>query len=318
MNLEILEEGNRHIYNHIVSEFYLTYNGRKLSKENIPLCKDGIKIQPRLVGGKGGFGSMLRAIGARIEKTTNHEACRDLSGRRMRDVNNEKQITEWLQEQETKQQEKVKRHEERIERTLNPKMKYEDVDYTKSLQGNVNKINEAMKFANEKGSIGSKRKPNNKKPSSGKKPKIMMGLEGLSDEEDIESENSDIDDGDIVKASALKEVVETSSIENESDTKKDLEKEIEHEQGEKILEKISIDSNKKDEKISMEPLDLEEFRTADELQSVGLERLKSALMSYGLKCGGTLQERADRLFLIKDKPLEELDPSLFAKKNGKK
>jgi len=38
-----------------------------------------------------GFGSMLRAIGAQIEKTTNHEACRDLSGRRMRDVNNEKE-----------------------------------------------------------------------------------------------------------------------------------------------------------------------------------------------------------------------------------
>lgn len=37
-----------------------------------------------------GFGSMLRAIGAQIEKTTNHEACRDISGRRMRDVNNEK------------------------------------------------------------------------------------------------------------------------------------------------------------------------------------------------------------------------------------
>ena len=37
-----------------------------------------------------GFGSMLRALGAQIEKTTNREACRDLSGRRMRDVNNEK------------------------------------------------------------------------------------------------------------------------------------------------------------------------------------------------------------------------------------
>ena len=33
---------------------------------------------------------MLRSIGAQIEKTTNREACRDLSGRRMRDINNEK------------------------------------------------------------------------------------------------------------------------------------------------------------------------------------------------------------------------------------
>ena len=50
-----------------------------------------VRFHSRLPGGKGGFGSMLRAIGARIEKTTNHEACRDLSGRRMRDVNHEKQ-----------------------------------------------------------------------------------------------------------------------------------------------------------------------------------------------------------------------------------
>ena len=51
---------------------------------------DVFRIQPCLLGGKGGFGSMLRAIGAQIEKTTNREACRDLSGRRMRDVNDEK------------------------------------------------------------------------------------------------------------------------------------------------------------------------------------------------------------------------------------
>jgi len=39
---------------------------------------------------------MLRAIGARIEKTTNHEACRDLNGRRMRDVNNEKKYVLYI------------------------------------------------------------------------------------------------------------------------------------------------------------------------------------------------------------------------------
>lgn len=37
------------------------------------------------------------------------------------------------------------------------------------------------------------------------------------------------------------------------------------------------------------------------------------LQSLGLKCGGTLQERAQRLFSTKGKSLEELDPSLFAK-----
>jgi len=39
---------------------------------------------------------MLRSIGAQIEKTTNREACRDLSGRRMRDINNEKRFVVLL------------------------------------------------------------------------------------------------------------------------------------------------------------------------------------------------------------------------------
>lgn len=69
-----------------------------------------VRTSISLAGGKGGFGSMLRyiqyhcecgfsliiliyvfrAIGAQIEKTTNREACRDLSGRRLRDINEEK------------------------------------------------------------------------------------------------------------------------------------------------------------------------------------------------------------------------------------
>ena len=54
-----------------------------------------------------------------------------------------------------------------------------------------------------------------------------------------------------------------------------------------------------------------------------MDCLKSELMSRGLKCGGTLQQRAQRLFATKNVPLDKLDPSLFAKapngrKNGKK
>jgi len=69
-------------------------NGHRLlisPEETIAVCENDIlRVHYRLPGGKGGFGSMLRAIGAQIEKTTSREACRDLSGRRMRDVNNEK------------------------------------------------------------------------------------------------------------------------------------------------------------------------------------------------------------------------------------
>ena len=47
-----------------------------------------LNLNLRLLGGKGGFGSMLRAQGGKMasQKTTNFEACRDLNGRRLRTI----------------------------------------------------------------------------------------------------------------------------------------------------------------------------------------------------------------------------------------
>ena len=41
-------------------------------------------------------------------------------------------------------------------------------------------------------------------------------------------------------------------------------------------------------------------------------------MALGLKCGGTLEERANRLFLTKGKTLDNLDPSLQANSDENK
>jgi splicing factor 3A subunit 3 len=62
-----------------------------------------------------------------------------------------------------------------------------------------------------------------------------------------------------------------------------------------------------------EALDLDAFDSADELETLGADRLKAALSALGLKCGGTLQQRAERLMAAKGKRLDEVDPSLFAK-----
>lgn len=62
-------------------------------------------------------------------------------------------------------------------------------------------------------------------------------------------------------------------------------------------------------------VDLNEYKDADQLQALGLERLKQELKSRGLKCGGTLHERAERLFRTKNIQKEDLDASLFPNKN---
>ena len=53
-----------------------------------------------------------------------------------------------------------------------------------------------------------------------------------------------------------------------------------------------------------EALDLSEFESADQLKPLGLNRLKAALLFLGAKCGGTLDERAERLFSLKVKDEE--------------
>ena len=63
----------------------------------------------------------------------------------------------------------------------------------------------------------------------------------------------------------------------------------------------------------LQPVDLSKYESAEELVSVGGERLKHALQSLGLKCGGTPLQRAQRLFSTKGKTKEQFDPSLFAK-----
>ncbi|XP_001606271.1 splicing factor 3A subunit 3 [Nasonia vitripennis] len=63
-------------------------------------------------------------------------------------------------------------------------------------------------------------------------------------------------------------------------------------------------------------LELSAFSSWEELASLGLDRLKSALMALGLKCGGTLEERAQRLFSTKGEA--SLDPNLLAKKKQRK
>ena len=64
-------------------------------------------------------------------------------------------------------------------------------------------------------------------------------------------------------------------------------------------------------------LDLSVFSSSEELMSLGLDRLKTALQALNLKCGGTLEERAKRLFYTKGMSLESLQSSAFAKGKGK-
>jgi len=58
-----------------------------------------LRLTPRLLGGKGGFGSQLRAAGGRMssQKTSNNDSCRDLSGRRLSTIKEAKKLAEYVE-----------------------------------------------------------------------------------------------------------------------------------------------------------------------------------------------------------------------------
>ncbi|PPR98105.1 hypothetical protein GOBAR_AA22568 [Gossypium barbadense] len=68
-----------------------------------------------------------------------------------------------------------------------------------------------------------------------------------------------------------------------------------------------------DDPAQLTMIDLDYYSTVEELMEVGPEKLKEALAALGLKTGGTVQQRAERLLLTKHTPLEKLDKKHFAK-----
>jgi len=75
---------------------------------------------------------------------------------------------------------------------------------------------------------------------------------------------------------------------------------------------------KKEEKKEYSEIEFKKINTIDDLLELGGDHMKHELMRLGLKCGGKVQERAQRLFDIKLNPNLLLDPKYIAtvKKNG--
>jgi len=67
------------------------------------------------------------------------------------------------------------------------------------------------------------------------------------------------------------------------------------------------------ESIKPKLLDLDPYKCVQELEELGLGRLKSALLALKVKCGGTLQQRAERLFSLKGLDYEDFPKKVRTK-----
>lgn len=178
----------------VPSDFYLEQNGK--------LCGQLVQSYPVylrlcILGGKGGFGSMLRAIGAQIEKTTNREACRDLSGRRLRDINEEKRLKAWLEKQGEREREAEERKKRKIEKLLSvPKHEFKDDVYeearSKLTEKVCNAVEEGYKKSDSSIGCGLKRK----KETSQKEIQAKKSKASLWIDDDLSSDDTDLSEDD--------------------------------------------------------------------------------------------------------------------------
>jgi len=188
----------QHIVGLNSTDIYFVQNGKNLNQNSPLLPSLDVHAELRQLGGKGGFGSMLRAIGAQIEKTTNREACRDLSGRRLRDINEEKRLKTWLDSQKNREHEIEDKQKKKIEKLqAKPKHVFKDEAYeqarTDLTQNVADSVQEGFKKAAEQEArLGVKRSAGE---SSGVGKKIKKKKKGALWLGDISS-SSDTDDSD--------------------------------------------------------------------------------------------------------------------------
>ena len=247
-----------------------------------------------LLGGKGGFGSLLRGQAATKRKTTNFDASKDLKGRRIRNVENEKKLKEFLKKKEEE--------DENVEKELK---KYKESEEKKSLRHYEMKLTQEYKNKLEDWE--------NKMGKS-----IAMGFSKMRKDE---RGNHETENFEIPKKKVCLELNNRlrNLYENEPEEEQKVEKEEIHEI-EKLTAKDEKNLKKKDEtpeKLNpienFPELDLKMMTSIEDLEKLGAEHLKHELMKLGLKCGGNLKERAQRLFEIKKDPTNLFNPKYLAK-----
>uniref|UniRef100_A0A1I7U2A7 Replication stress response regulator SDE2 n=1 Tax=Caenorhabditis tropicalis TaxID=1561998 RepID=A0A1I7U2A7_9PELO len=319
-------------------KFINEYHGDSLVKYSFHL---------RIRGGKGGFGSLLRSF--RVNKSTNKLMMRDLNGRRMASVDEEAKLKRYLEKQARKEQELKEKRKAKLEKlTAGPaKHKFEDQEYLSRREEIIEKTEDACEagFALMKEKRRKSRMSENKDDEEesdledlfnergGRKRKIDAPTIGEDDkkrvEDESDSENDSENEPDPEELEAIRKYFEEKKQEEKdrgegTSTEKPVEEEEEPEEPAKRprLDSASNvdDLPKIDEKTPCEygPIELADFTSAEDLELLGLEHLKSGLTDRGLKCGGSLSERAARLWSIKGKGIREWPKNILTPEMKKK
>ena len=268
-------------------------------------------LKKGLRGGKGGFGTLLRSTGKKKGRNAepNNDMCRDLKGQRYHVSENARKMEKWTKEESLREEEALalKYIEERTgeKARKRAKMEKEEERFRKDSEEVKERMEEAMKVATTK--------------------TIQTTVEKgrVRDEEEEEDDSDDEEDEDDFRRKKKKRTTNKSTTEEEEEEGKEEEQIEEGKEEERKVIKVAPANDEKEFPVvgaapmssnssppkqeNFEPIDLHDINVAQELERFGLDHLKIELTRQNLKCGGSLEERANRLFLLKMTPFEAID-----------
>ena len=260
-------------------------------------------LKKGLRGGKGGFGTLLRSTGKKKGRNAepNNDMCRDLKGQRYHVSENARKMEKWEKEESLREEEALalKYIEEQTgeKARKRAKMEKEEERFRKDSEEVKERMEEAMKVATTK--------------------TIQTTVEKgrVRDDEEEEDDSDDEEDEDDFRRKKKKRTTNKSTTEEEQiEEGKEEERKVikvakaNDEKEFPVVGAAPMSSNSSPPKQeNFEPIDLHDINAAQELERFGLDHLKIELTRQNLKCGGSLEERANRLFLLKMTPFEAID-----------
>ncbi|KAG2176298.1 hypothetical protein INT43_005532 [Umbelopsis isabellina] len=169
-------------------------------------------LSVRMFGGKGGFGSMLRAQGGRMnaQKSTNFDACRDLQGRRVKAVNDAKKLAEYIEQAPERERQKAEKLKEKIEKALQEpptkKYRFDDNQFMEDREQVVESVKLAVGDLLKNGGASSSR------PKAAKAQVAVMSVfDDDEDDEDDDDEDEEEEEEQVVAESSSSPVAEPIS-----------------------------------------------------------------------------------------------------------
>jgi len=286
-------------------------------------------VRPRCLGGKGGFGAMLRGQASRPgmkQVTPNTGAMRDLSGRRLRHVEQEQKLQEWQEdagkrkaERDEERAEKKRQRAEEIHGEANDYVATAGIDAEEVREGVLKGIEEEKKMKELK-----KQADELKRKQDLEASKKLSSLFG--DDDDSSSGASDTDQPPAKgKGASKKAPAAAKGLDEKPEGKKAKGKKgAEQKKAEAAAaEKASAATAQKAEaapaekadaapaaaaappaeaakpEVEHEDINVDKVKTLDDLLAMGGDRLKAALARRGMKCGGSPKDRAERLWSVK-------------------